>query len=138
MDYFYFILGGFSIYVLIELWSLKKKVTVNSKFLANIDLNSLIVIAKLIEGLEPNDLTAITKLIESFKNLKPYEWRVIISQYDLRMASIEQQLKQVDERALQAINNVGSIIRHSKQHPIDSNTIKKFISDQGLLNDESP
>jgi len=122
----YIIIGGFNLYLWLQIRSLKKKVEFNSKFLA---------------AISPDSLNAIIELIKSFesnKKIKQYEWILIANEHSLRISNLEKELKQVDERALQAINNVGSIIRHSKEFPVSSETINKFIAEQGLLTDESP
>lgn len=85
-----------------------------------------------------NTLAVIVDFIKPSKELKPYELRVIVSENKVSIARLEEELDNVKKIALQAINNVGSIIRHSKEQPITRETINKFIKEQGLLSDESP
>jgi hypothetical protein len=118
MIYFCCILGGFSFYLWLQLEAIKKKIASH--------IDTLAFIIELIEPSEPNE------------KLKPYELRSIISQNKLSIIEIKKELTRVEEIAMQAINNVGSIIRHSKQHPISPDAINKFIVEQGLLKDESP
>jgi len=115
MIYFCCILGGFSFYLWLQVQALRQKID-----------SCLDTLALIVDFVEPSE------------TLKPYELRAIISQNKLSIAEIKKELARVEEIALQAINNVGSIIRHSKQHPISPDAINKFIVEQGLLKDESP
>jgi len=113
MNYFCFILGIFNLYLWLQVESLKKKVESHS-----------------------SNLQIIFNIIEPGENPKPYEWRTISSTNKIKIEELEKELKNVKELAMQALNNTGSIIRHSKRHPITPETIDKFIEEQGLLNDE--
>jgi len=110
-------MGGLNLYLLLQLQSLKKTVNSNSKLLANIK--------KFLEPANPDE------------ELKPYELRVVVNQNKLSINRIEEKLKRNEELSLQAINNTASIIRHSKQHPITSDAVNKFIDEEGLLKDDS-
>ncbi len=114
---FSIMLGGFNLYLWLQIQSLKKT--------ANRTSDSLISIINFLQPSKPHE------------ELKPYELRTIVSQNKISIIKIEEKLNRVEVIALQALDNVGSIIRHSKTHPITKDTINTFITEQGLLNDES-
>jgi hypothetical protein len=112
--FFYLILGVFNLYLWLKNQSLQKKVESHS-----------------------SHLQIIFNIIEPGEDPKPYEWRTISTNNKLKIEILEEELKNVKELALQALSNTGSIIRHSKLHPISPEAINNFIEEQGLLNDNS-
>jgi hypothetical protein len=115
MIYLVCILGGFSFYLWWQVQSLKRK-----------------------EKSISHTLGIIIDIIQPSEEPKPYEWRVISSRNKMKIEMLEEEIRNIKGQVSQALNYTSSIIRHSKQHPIPPESIDKFISEEGLLNDESP
>lgn len=111
------ILGALNIYLWLQIRSLK------AKFKSNFDLLAVIV-----EFIEPS------KNLD--ERLEPYEIRTVISQNKVNIGEIKKELIRIEGIALRALDLIGTIIRNSKEHPVTSDTIDKFIKEEGLLKDE--
>jgi DNA gyrase/topoisomerase IV subunit A len=81
-------------------------------------------------------LKVIVEFIEPNKELKSYEARTVISQNKVSIGEIKEELIRIEAIALRALDLVGTIIRNSKEHPVSNDIIKKFIKEEGLLDNE--
>lgn len=86
-----------------------------------------------------NSLSGISKTVINFieSELTGHEVRTLISQNKVSIGEIIKKLDHVENLALQALDYMGSFIRHNKQHPPTTKAIEEFIRENGISQNES-
>jgi hypothetical protein len=102
-------LGGLNYYLWVEIRYLKRTNRTNS-----------------------NTLAEVVETIKLPEELKGYEIRATIANNQVNIRKINEKLEYVENLALRALDQVGSFIRHNKEHPPTPRAIKEFIDENGF------